>query len=54
MRNIPLFTTIQYTVDSTILRFRIKNSGVLFFYLASEEERSSPIPREPNDPFSAQ
>lgn len=53
VRNIPFAAAIQCTVDSTILRYRVKDSGVLFFYLASEE-RSSPIPREANDPFSAQ
>jgi hypothetical protein len=50
MRNIPIFTVITYTLDSTILRFRIKDSGVLFFYLA-HEETSPPIPREVNGPF---
>jgi hypothetical protein len=51
VRNVPLVVAIQATLDSTILRVRIKDSGVLFFYLASEE-RSSPVPREANDPFS--
>lgn len=51
VRNIPFVAAIQATVDSTILRVRTKDSGVLFFYLASEE-RSSPVPREANDPFS--
>ena len=51
VRNVPFVVAIQATLDSTILRVRIKDSGVLFFYLASEE-RSSPIPREANGPFS--
>lgn len=51
VRNVPLVVAIQATLDSTILRVRIKDSGVLYFYLASEE-RSSPTPREANDPFS--
>lgn len=51
VRNVPIFAVIAYTLDSTILRFRIKDSGVLFFYLASED-LSPPIPPEANGPFS--
>ena len=51
MRNVPLVVAIQATVDSTILRVRIKDSGVLFFYLTGED-RLPPIPREVDPPFS--
>jgi hypothetical protein len=51
VRNVPLVVVIKANLDSTILRVRIKDSGVLFFYLASEE-RSSPVPREANAPFA--
>jgi len=50
VRNISFAAAIQCTVDSTTLRYKIKDSGVLFFYLASEE-RSSPIQPEENAPF---
>jgi hypothetical protein len=51
VRNIPFAVAIKASFDSTILRVRIKDSGVLFFHLASED-RSPPIPRGVDDPFS--
>ncbi len=51
-RNMPLIESIRFTVDSTTLRIRIEDSGVLYFYLANEE--IAPPPREANDPFEPQ
>ncbi len=36
VRNIPLNAAIQYTVDSTKLRFIFKDSGVIYFFLQHE------------------
>jgi hypothetical protein len=54
-RNIYLGLAIKYTVDCTILCYRITDKGVIYFFDVHENPpESKKLPQEVNDPFRPQ